>query len=181
MADPSGLSMVLSSALPATFTFLYQRLDVLLSRNRAGEAGEAETLPEVPSMVTGELELPLRSDEEQARKRFPELRAYAHALARYHQDPSLVTSGDALLLQTLGDLREALEEIYGQRFTFEGEPRHPSGPFSEQNHGRVAGEAVGMEATERISGSASSKITTDTVEAGGKVVGMRAPIIGDSR
>ena len=37
-----------------------------------------------------------------------------------------------------------------------------------------------MEATERISGSPYSKITTDTVEAGGKVVGMRAPTIGDN-
>jgi hypothetical protein len=181
VADPSELSMVLNSALPATFTFLYQRLDVLLSRNREGEAPQTEALPEVPAVVTGELELPLRSDGEQVHKRLAELRAYAHALAQYRQDPSLVTSEDPLLLQTLGDLREALEEIYGQRLTFEGEPRHPSGPFSEQRHGRVAGEAVGMEATERISGSASTRITTDTVEAGGKVVGMRAPIIGDRR
>jgi hypothetical protein len=173
--------MVLNSALPATFTFLYQRLDVLLSRNRTGEAPQPEALPEVPAVVAGELELPLRSNEEQIHSRLAELRAYAHALARYRQNPSLVTSEDSLLLQTLGDLREALEDIYGQRFTFEGEHRHPSGPFSEQRHGTVAGEAIGMEATERISGSPSTKITTDRVEAGGKVVGMKAPIIGDSR
>jgi hypothetical protein len=173
--------MVLNSALPATFTFLYQRLDVLLSRHRAGKATPTEALPEVLDVVAGELELPLRSNEEEVGKRLAELRAYEHALARYGLDPSLVTSNDSLLLQTLGDLRLALEEIYGQRFTFAGELRQPSGPYSEQHHGRVAGEAIGMEATERISGSASTKITTDTVEAGGKVVGMKAPIIGDNR
>src|ERR1039458_5619525 len=31
MADPIDLSMVVSSALPATFTFLYQRLDDLMT------------------------------------------------------------------------------------------------------------------------------------------------------
>lgn len=180
VADPIGFSMVLNSALPATFTFLYQRLDLLLSRNREDKDCRPEDRPEVPAVVTGELELPLRSNEEQVQKRLPELRAYAHALTRYHQNPSLVTPEDLLLLQTLGDLREALEGIYGQRFTFEGEHRLPSGPYSEQRHGRVAGEVVGMEATERISGSPYSKITTDTVEAGGKVVGMRAPTIGDN-
>jgi hypothetical protein len=172
---------VLNSALPATFTFLYQRLEVLLSRHRAGKTTAPEPLPEVPDVVAGELELPLHSNEQEVQKRLSELRAYALALAQYRQNPSLVTSDDSLLLQTLGDLRLALEEIYGQRFTFAGEFRQPSGPYSEQHHGRVAGEAIGMEATERISGSASTKITTDTVEAGGKVVGMKAPIIGDSQ
>jgi hypothetical protein len=179
VADPSGLSMVLNSALPATFTFLYQRLDALLSRHRTGKTVQAETPPEIPAVVVGELELPLRSDEEQVRARFKELQAYALGLGQYHRDPALITSEDPLFLETLGELRSALEDIYGQRFTFEGELRAQSGAFSEQRHGRVAGSVVGIEATERIFGPVSSKITSDVVESEGTVIGMRAPIIGD--
>jgi hypothetical protein len=172
--------MVLNGALPATFTFLYQRLDALISRHKAGETVQAETLPEIPAVVVGELELPLRSDEEQVRARFKELQAYALGLGQYRRNPALITSEDSLFLETLGELRSALEDIYGQRFTFEGEPRGQSGPFSEQHHKRVAGSVVGIEATERISGPVGSKITSDVVEPGGTVIGMKAPIIGDS-
>lgn len=180
MADPSELSMVLNSALPATFTFLYQRLDALLSRRKAEGSEQAETLPEIPAVVVGELELPLRSDEEQIRVRRKELQAYALGLAQYHRNPTLITSDDPLLLETLGELRNALEDIYGQRFTFQGESRDQSGPFSEQRIGRVAGEAIGMQASRRIGDAAGIKQTIDTVERGGRAIGMKAPIIGDS-
>jgi hypothetical protein len=181
MADPSGLSMVLNSALPATFTFLYQRLEALISRHKGGDTVHAETPPEIPAVMVGELELPLRSDEEQVRTRFKELQAYALGLGQYHRNLALITSEDQLFLETLGELRSALEDIYGQRFTFEGEVREQSGPFSEQRHGRVAGSVVGIEATERIAGPVRSKIMSDVVEPGGTVVGMKAPIIGDGR
>lgn len=182
MTDPSGLSMVVSSALPATFTFLYQRLDALLSKHRA-DAGtaQAEAIPEIPAVLVGDLELPLCSDDDRARARLAELRAYALGLVQYRRNPALITSDDPLLLQTLGELRDVLEDIYGQRFTFEGESREQSGPFSEQRHGRVAGEVVGIEATNAIHGPVTSKITTESVEPGGRVIGMRAREIGDSR
>jgi hypothetical protein len=182
VADPTGLSMVVNSALPATFTFLYQRLDVLLSRHRKDPGTvQTEVLPEIPAVLVGELELPLCSDEDRVQVRLAELRAYALGLEHYRRDPALITSEDPLLLQTLAELRDALEDIYGQRFTFEGEPRGQSGPFSEQRHGKVAGEVVGMEATNAIRGPATSKITTESVEPGGRVVGMRAREIGESR
>jgi hypothetical protein len=182
VADPSGLSMVVSSALPATFTFLYQRLDALLSRHRT-DTGTARTevVPEIPAVLVGDLALPLCSDEDRVRTRLAELRAYELGLAQYHRNPSLITRDDQLLLQTLSELRDALEDIYGQRFTFEGEPREQSGPFSEQRHGKVAGEVVGIEATNAIHGPVTSKITTDSVEQGGRVIGMRAREIGNSR
>lgn len=180
MANPSELSTVLNSALPATFTFLYQRLDALLTRHKAEGPEPAETLPEIPAVVVGELELPLRSDEEQVRVRLNELRAYALGLAQYHRNPDLITSDDPLLLETLGNLRNALEDVYGQRFTFAGESRDRSGPFSEQHFGHVAGEAIGIQARDRIASPAATIQTAVTVERGGKVIGMKAPIIGDS-
>jgi hypothetical protein len=182
VADPGGLSMVVSSALPATFTFLYQRLDALLSRHRADpNTGHTEEMPKIPAVLVGELELPLRSDEDRVEARLAELRAYALGLTHYHRNPGLINAEDPLLLQILSELREALEDIYGQRFTFEGEPRGQSGPLSDQRHGKIAGEVVGMEATSTIRGPATSKITTESVEAGGRVIGMRAREIGDGR
>ena len=85
-----------------------------------------------------------------------------------------------MLLETLGALRAALEHIYGQRFTFDGEHRGQSGPLSEQRHEQVFGEVIGMEATNTIRGPATTKITTNSVERGGRVVGMRARDIDGS-
>src|SRR5436305_15143187 len=98
--------MVVSSALPATFTFLYQRLEALLSRHRA-DSGTAhpEAVPEVPAVVVGELNLPLRADEDRVRARLAELRAYALGIAHYHANPAGISPEDSLLLQTLSDLR----------------------------------------------------------------------------
>lgn len=182
MADPIDLSMVVSSALPATFTFLYERLGALLANHRTDRSkGQPECLPKTPAVLIGELELPLHADEVRVRARLAELRAYELGLALYSSEPAAISSEDALLLRTLGDLRYALEDIYGQRFTFEGEARGRSGPYSEQRHGEVAGEVVGIEATNTINGPVTSKITTDSVKPGGRVVGMRARDIGSAR
>jgi hypothetical protein len=182
VADPIDLSMVVSSALPATFTFLYQRLEALLSRHRADPGtAQSEAAPEIPAVVTGDLELPLRADEDRVQARLAELRAYALGLAHYRANPAGISPEDPLLLQTLSDLRGALEDIYGQRFTFAGEQREQSGPYSDQRYGQIAGEVTGMEATKRIRGRTISKITADSVEPGGRVVGMRAPEIGEGR
>jgi hypothetical protein len=182
MADPVDMSTIVSGALPATFTFLYQRLDALLSRRRQDTAkSKPEEAAEIPAELVGELELPLCADQDCVQARLPELRAYALGLERYRRNPGEVTLEDSLLLQTLSDLRSALEDIYGQRFTFQGERRAESGPFSEQHYGKIAGEVTGMEATNAIRGPATSKITADSVERGGKAVGMRARNIGDNR
>jgi len=182
VTDPIDLSMVVSSALPATFTFLYQRLEALLSRHRADPGiAQPEAAPEIPAVVVGELELPLRADEDRVQARLAELRAYALGLTHYRANPSGISPEDSQLLQTLSDLRGALEDIYGQRFTFAGEQREQSGPFSDQRYGQIAGEVIGMEATNVIRGTATSKITAESVDRGARVVGMRAPEIRGDR
>ena len=118
---------------------------------------EPEEAPEIPAELVGELELPLRADQDCVQARLPELRAYALGLERYRRNPDEATTEDSLLLQTLSDLRGALEDIYGQRFTFQGEQRAESGPFSEQRYGKIAGEVTGMEAANAIRGPATSR------------------------
>ncbi|WP_148666210.1 hypothetical protein [Streptomyces malaysiensis] len=177
MSDAADFSMVVGSALPATFTFLYQRLGAALSRWRSGRTAEPEAEPEVPAELVGDLELPLRVDSGRLEARLPVLEALALGMAQYERAPERITIEDAVLMQTLGQVREALEDIYGQRFTFQGETREQTGPISEQHYDTVAGEVTVMEAQEAIRGSVTSTIRAKRVEAGGKVVGMRAPII----
>ncbi|WP_031184159.1 hypothetical protein [Streptomyces seoulensis] len=177
MSDAMDLSMIAGSALPATFTFLYQRLDDVLSRWRSNRTTEPLRTPEVPAELVGDLQLPLRIDSQRLADRLPVLEVLALATAPYVGAPERISAGDEVLMQTLGRVREALEDIHGQRFTFRGETRERSGPFSEQHYDTVAGEVTGMEAQEAIRGSVTSTIRAKEVKAGGKVVGMRAPVI----
>ena len=171
----------LCSALPATFTFLYQRLEALLSRHRTGEETRTtDVASDASDALEGEIQLPLTFDESTVEARSRELNAYALALAQYHRDPDRVTISDPELISILDTLRNALEEIYGQRFTFKGERREQSGPLSEQHFGSVAGQVTGMQAENSIRGKATSRITAESVERDGNIVGMRAQDIGDS-
>ncbi|MCZ0975590.1 hypothetical protein O1L55_38875 [Streptomyces albulus] len=125
----------------------------------------------------GDLEMPLRINPDRLASRLPVLEVLALAMTPYTRAPERITAEDAELMQMLGRVREALEDVYGQRFTFQGETRERSGPVSEQHYDTVAGEVTGMEAQEAIRGSATSVIRAKSVEPGGRVVGMRAPII----
>jgi hypothetical protein len=181
VADPVDLSMIVSSALPATFTFLYQRLEALLSRNRAGSDVHQSDMPSnIPDVLEGELQLPLTFDEREVEARSRELNAYALALALYDRDPSRISRDDPELVEILSTLRGALEEIYGQRLTFRGEQRERSGPFSDQRFGNVAGQVIGMEAENSIRGDVTSKITAESVDREGRIIGMRARDIGNT-
>ena len=178
MPDATDLSMVASSALPATFTFLYQRLHGVLDRWRAGRSGEPEPAPEIPRQLVGTLSLPLVADPGRLEQRAAVLEALALSMAHYQRDLGQVSASDQVLLQTLGQVRQALEEIYGQRFTFEGEPREASGPVSDLRIEKVVGRVVVMKAEETISGSASARFEGTVVEEGGVVIGMQAKNIG---
>ncbi|MEU0132711.1 hypothetical protein ABZ172_01525 [Streptomyces sp. NPDC006296] len=177
MSGVVDFSAVVGGALPATLTFLYQRLDAVLERRRSGQTAEPEADPEIPAELVGDLELPLRIDPDRLASRLPVLEVLALAMTPYTRAPERITAEDAELMQMMGRVREALEDVYGQRFTFQGEIRERSGPLSEQHYDTVAGEVTGLEAQEAIRGSASSVIRAKRVEPGGRVVGMRAPVI----
>jgi hypothetical protein len=179
--DLASLSAVAQSAFPATFAFLYQQLDRLLARHRDRTGtGEELTAAQVPAALVGSLSLPLVADPGRLEARLAELEAYHFALARYQQDPVLVTASDTTLVAMAGRLRDALEEVHGQRFTFAGEERPRSGPFVVVRHKEVGGELIGMQASQAIRGDASVDIGVDVVHPGGRVVGMTAPVIEGS-
>ncbi|MFF1810777.1 hypothetical protein ACFVXW_16880 [Streptomyces sp. NPDC058251] len=175
MPDATALSALIGAGLPATYTFLYQRLAHLLDRR-----GTPEPEPQVPPTLQGEVQLPLVADAQQLARRQPELMQLRDALNPYQRGAVPIDSTDEPLLRTLGRLRGFLEEVYGQRLTFTGEQRPASGPYVRQKTDTVRGELTGMEA-EDITGTAEVLQDTNTVEAGGKVIGMQADRIGRAR
>ncbi|MEU8975631.1 hypothetical protein AB0D11_41625 [Streptomyces monashensis] len=177
MPEAADLSMIAGSALPAAFTFLFQRLDAALERWRSGRTTEPESEPAVPAELVGGLRLPLRIDTDQLGGRVAVLEALALAMTQYERDPRLINASDTVLMQTLGRVREALEDVYGQRFTFQGETREQSGPTSDHEYESVGGEVTVVQASEAIRGPVLSKIRAKRVEPGGKVIGMTAPVI----
>ncbi|WP_405542468.1 hypothetical protein OG478_12380 [Streptomyces phaeochromogenes] len=174
MSDFSALSALLGAGLPATFTFLYQRLANLLDRQ-----GAPETEVALPVPLRGELALPLTVDEEQLAEHQGELELLRDALGSYHRGESPVDVGNPELLRVLGRVRGRLEGLYGQRLTFQGEEdRQPSGPFSRQKIGTVHGHVTGLHADDTISGYAETDQDITTVAEGATVTGMRARNFG---
>ncbi|MBT2530132.1 hypothetical protein J7E91_33445 [Streptomyces sp. ISL-99] len=172
MPDATEIA-VISSVLPATLTFIYQRAERLLSRR----GSEPETELSLPDSLVGDLQLPLQPDTDQLLTRRGELEQLRDALAVYAQGDAPVRPRDQALLRNLNRLRRALEEIYCQRLTFEGEDRPASGPFVQQRLKEVSGEVTGMDADE-IDGTARLVQDVDRVAHGGKVTGMKARRIG---
>ena len=73
-----------------------------------------------------------------------------------------------------------MEAIFGQRITFRGELRPPSGPFAvgEATVDEVLGYVAGMRATGISGGSASGKVMAKRVGPGGQAIGLDAGTIG---
>ncbi|WP_405773654.1 hypothetical protein [Streptomyces sp. NBC_00859] len=168
MPDFSALSAVLGAGLPATFTFLYQRLEHLLDRHGAPETALAAPVP-----LSGELSLPLTADQNELATRQENLETLRDVLDSYRRDPARIDAADPALLRLLGRLRGTLEEVYGQRLTFAGEKgREPSGPYARQRIGTVHGEAVAIDA-DTVSGRVDADQDITTIEEGGRAIGIR--------
>ncbi len=172
MPDPVEIALI-SSAVPATLTFLFQRLEHLLSPRRR----EIEPDVSLPDTLVGALQLPLYPNEERLQAYERELEVL-HLVLQGYAGRNLDTDvTDPGLLRTMTMLRAALEDIYGQRLTFEGENRPASGPFVDQKLTTLTGEATGMDADE-INGNARVTQQVETVEANAKLIGMKARRIG---
>ncbi|HWU10845.1 MAG TPA: hypothetical protein VN520_31595 [Streptomyces sp.] len=172
MPDPLEIA-VISSALPATLTFLFQRVERLLNP----QGPEPEEGVAVPDVLVGDLRLPLQPHEERLQNNRGQLEALRDALVNYTSGEVPVRTSDQPLLRNLTRLRATLENIYEQRLTFEGEDRPASGPFVHQKLTTLSGEATGMDA-DAISGNARVIQDVETVDSGAKLVGMKGRRIG---
>jgi hypothetical protein len=185
MADPLTLTAVGAVALTEGIKFLYQQAGEALKRWRerkaAGQSTAVESVEvQLPSgAFAGELERP-QLHLEAVERLEQDLRDLRAAVADYAQGIDDVDPGNEQLLQTADALRQAMEAVYGQRITFRGEPRSPSGPLAvgEANVDEVRGYVGGLRARKIISGSAAGRVAAKRVESGGQAIGLDVGTIG---
>lgn len=203
MADPLTLTALGAVALTEGIKFLYNQASELLRRRRerkkaAAEAAEAaaaqaehaeQAAPpaapvavETPAVVEGEL-APVTVDDAALDRLAEEISGLRHDLGRYvdEADPAPVDPSDEHLVATVDALRQAIEAVWGQRITFRGERREPSGPVVRGaiDVDSVAGNAAAVRAG-RIGGGATVEgtVRAGRVERGGAVTGVEADTIG---
>ena len=134
MADPLSAVALTGVALAEGIKFLYNQADGILKRRaerkeaeRVGTAPPTEPiLVETPEIVAGQL-APISVDASAADALADELKELRRKLEDYAQGYETPSNGDPEVLRTTLALRDAIEDIVGQRITFKGEDRESSG------------------------------------------------------
>jgi hypothetical protein len=149
---------------------------------KAGKQAEAEspipvTVPD--GVLEGKLEAP-KVDFDAADRLHDDIKQLASALGNYANGLEDPDPNDAHLAAAAHGLRQALEAVYGQRITFQGENREPSGPVAT---GKVDVETVqGDVAAVRVrlvrSGRISAEAQATTVEKDGKLTALHIDTFG---
>jgi hypothetical protein len=185
MADPFTLTAVGAVVLTEGIKFLYGQAGDALKRWRerkaAGKSAGVEPVDvQLPSEAfAGQLERPqLHFDAVERLEQ--ELRDLRTAVADYADGIDPVNPKNEELLQTTDALRQAMEAVYGQRITFAGEPRPPSGPLvaGEANVDQVHGYVAGLRARKIVGGTAKGVIRSTFVARGAEAVGLEVGTIG---
>ncbi|WP_406467930.1 hypothetical protein OH738_09935 [Streptomyces hirsutus] len=170
MTDQFTLATVTATALPQIFGFLFGRLEAALDRRAEPREEEASC----PALVEPPAPFSLRS-ETLTEERLDRLTGALHELAVYQRNPNLIQVDDEALVRTLSQVRDDLEVVYGQRFTFVGERRPTAGVrvvqrIDEVEQGAVARGARAQRVTERAAVDIDQ--FTRVVRSGGEVTGL---------
>ena len=173
MVEPFSLGALGAIALTDGIKFLYAQAGEILKRRRERKE-TADTLP-APGLLEGEL-APLKLDAAAADELANDLRELRHRLADIADDiePAEETNADAVAAALA--LREAIEAIVGQRITFRGEQREPTGTptitgivRAREIHGRASGVTTASTPT----GDVHGEVITDVAGANADVAGVR--------
>jgi hypothetical protein len=184
MADP--LTWGVLGALVATegIKFLYGQATEVLKRwrdRKAGREAEAQTPIPVPAHppLEGTIEPPT-VDFDAVERLHDDIKALRSALGDYADGLADPEPGDQDLAAAADGLRRALEVVYGQRMTFRGEDRAPSGPtvIGRAEADIVAGEVTGIRARLVRSGRVEATAVAKEVRPGGKLTGGACDTIG---
>jgi hypothetical protein len=193
VAEPMTLAAVSAVVLTEGVRFLYQQAGELLKRVRARRDAKARTgagpdaavpagsEPDAVAAAGSEpvdIALPTTAFAGQLRDPHldrtvltqiePVLARHRLALNEYVEGIRSVEPGDAALCEHVDGLRTALEAVLGQRITFAGEQRAPSGMRVTIRVQDLVGNVTGVRA-ERLEGGAVVDI--DVTRAEGDVIG----------
>jgi hypothetical protein len=185
MPDPVTLSAAAigAVALKEGVKFLYGQTAEILRRWRERRdklhekaAEGVETVPViVPPVFEGQLSDPAIRFEVVERSE-QELLALYKELSGFVSELEPVEPSSRQLLHTIDKLRNALEEIYGQRITFKGENRPPTGALLEGRviADRIQGKATGVDVEGPTSGIVRGDVKAKVIESGGEAIGVRS-------
>ncbi len=173
MVEPFSLGALGAIALTDGIKFLYAQAGEILKRRR--ERRETADAPPASTLLEGEL-APLKLDPAAADELAGELRDLRHRLADYADEIEPAEETDADTVAATLALREAIEAIVGQRITFRGEQREPTGTptitgsvRARELHGRASGVAF----TGTPTGDIRGEVVTEVTGASSDVAGVR--------
>jgi hypothetical protein len=173
--DPLSFPALTGAALSQAFGFLFGRLAHLLDR-REEQTSEIEIeSAEIPAAIEGRLE-PLTANGALVGQHLEELEALCGALSVYDRRPDRIRTEDTRLREQLGRLRALLEQIYGQRISFRGEDRQPSGVKVIQRMDVSSGDILGINGRRVRHANVSQEVKN--VDQGSTVTGIQADDIG---
>lgn len=182
MVDPFSLGALGTLAATEGIKFLYSQAAEALKRwrdHKAGKEAEAQAPITVasPEVLHGALELP-RLNFEAVDRLHDDIKQLAGVLANYASGLEEPKPDDRELAETADALRCVLEVVYGQRITFEGEDREPSGPavIGRADVDRVVGDVAGVRARLVRSGRIKGAVTAHEVT--GKAAGVEIDTVG---
>jgi hypothetical protein len=180
MPEPITLAVLGTIAATEGIKFLFGQASDLIKayreRRKAAEAGE-----ELPAT----LEVPLQTPEvlDRAPEQTPadtqvvaanakEMNQLISGLSAYAEDRDDVSLDDEELARQAGRLRELLEAAYGQRLTFKGEKREPTGTIVRvsMDLGTVEGTATGIE---ELSGTGDFSVDQKAERVTGSITGIK--------
>lgn len=188
MAEPLSIAVLTGVALTEGIKFLYNQADTILKRRaerkRAGQATppgpESPIAVQTPEVVQGRL-APVSVDVQAADNLADELKELRRRLEDYAQGYETPRDGDPELLRTMLALRDAIEDVIGQRITFRGENREPSGTptvTGQISAREIRGRATAVDVGEMRSGQVTASLDADVIDTGADATGARIAKLG---
>lgn len=176
------------AALSQGIKFLYAQAGEVLKRRRdrreALEAGEQQSPTTLEVATSDVLDGPLASvtlDYSVVDQFAAELSTFRKALSEHAEGLVDPDPADRQLLEQIDGLRCGLEEVFGQRITFRGEQREPTGAPVVRGvvrGGEVYGRVTGVDTEQVTTGSVEGTAEVDVVHEGGDVSGVRVRRLG---
>lgn len=191
MTDSLSLTAIAAVVLTEGIKFLYGQAAEVLKHWREHKdyttknAGSGATQPAlqpaaVPPILEGQFSAPVIHFDRVGPLE-ADLKELLRALSDYVDGTEEADAGNHDLLVRVDALRRLLEAIYGQRITFQGEQRPPSGTpvvvgITELQ--QIAGYAAAVQAKQITRGEVRGELRADRVEQGARVTGVEVDILG---